>query len=93
MHKDVLEALHGTILKWEKIIDGTGKDLGVFNCPLCKIFAFGRPEGDECSGCPVYEKTGLSGCQGTPLANWPRVAQDELDFLKSLLPKCEKGKA
>jgi len=32
------EAVHGSIKKWNRIIAGTGIDLGRYNCPLCQLF-------------------------------------------------------
>ena len=103
MEKETLEALKGSIWKWEKIVEGTGRDEGVTNCPLCTIFYFNK---EHCKDCPVYIKTGLSGCDGTPYEEWDKevewitnvgkkaatakqkaAAQREVDFLKSLLPK------
>jgi hypothetical protein len=89
-----LYALRGSIAKWEGIVAGTVKDEGPDNCPLCQCFF----EAD-CAGCPVYEKTGLYSCEGSPYeafsdaedANDEKrmalAARAELDFLKSLLPR------
>jgi len=33
-----LEALKGSIKKWERIVEGTGVDEGADNCPLCELF-------------------------------------------------------
>ena len=54
----------------------------------------------ECIGCPVFERTGLQYCDNTPYNDYEQgedkgfdaerlkeLAQAELDFLKSLLPK------
>lgn len=95
-----LKALRGSIKKWEKIVDGTGCDLGSHNCPLCKLFL----TDDGCEGCPVSEKTGKPDCRGSPYIKWTLIhqgwwplyadmpkeraaAKAELNFLKSLLPK------
>lgn len=88
MDADTLEALRGSIAKWEGIVAGTVRDMGMSNCPLCQKFAY--PRGNECRGCPVAERTGRSDCRGTPYYEHdeekPETAQAELDFLKSLLP-------
>ena len=94
MAPDTLEALNGSIAKWEAIVAGTGVDKGVENCPLCKRFFF-----NCCQGCPVNDVGGY-GCIGTPYDQWCALevdkvtndeereyAQAELNFLKSLLPK------
>lgn len=100
MNDETLEALKGSIEKWEKIVAGTGINEGPLNCPLCQMFFIGHEyeESKICRGCPVMEKTGQTRCGGTPYIDYeksfldPRepimkkLAQAELDFLKSLLP-------
>lgn len=78
-----MEALDGSILKWEKIVDGTGIDDGRDNCPLCQLFWE-----DDCNGCPVEENTGMTNCIGTPYDNWkneeggkPYMAVTEKEFI------------
>lgn len=80
----VTEALRGSIAKWEAIVAGTGTDQGPTNCPLCVLF-WDAP--NYCSGCPISEWSGQSYCYGTPYErrNMPGGAQDELDFLKSII--------
>lgn len=100
MDNETLEALKGSIAKWEGIAAGTEFDQGCSNCPLCQKFAIGVS--NRCLGCPVHEVTGLTNCEGSPYDNVPyrtdfndedlylsilkTAAQAELDFLKSLLP-------
>ena len=95
MDAKTLEALQDSILKWEKIVAGTGEDRGADNCALCQMFNLGRPMADRCQGCPVHAHTGKQFCRGTPLddrdetTNAERemeLAIEELDFLRSLLP-------
>lgn len=93
MDAKTLIALRGSIAKWEGIVQGTVKDEGPDNCPLCLLFY-----NDDCEGCPVSEATGETCCDDSPypiywgIANGQRdgdpvaAAQAELDFLKSLLP-------
>ena len=100
-------ALEGSIRKWEKIIDGTGEDKGVENCPLCELFYY---QGKRCNGCPVMIATGHQYCGRSPYSDWLRHAGDlkvdcattprlvklaraELAFLKSLRRKPGKAKA
>jgi hypothetical protein len=102
MNAETLEALKGSIRKWESIVNDDGKDKGADNCDLCQLFY-----GDECCGCPICLKTGEIYCRETPHDQWvnhgenefidkeyfkvfddksKELAQAELDFLKSLLP-------
>jgi len=93
-----LEALQGSIAKWEAIVAGTGEDDGSFNCPLCHRFANNRSQGQQCLGCPVMQATGEKHCYGSPYHDYvhaeeeedkeamAKCAQAEVDFLKSLLP-------
>lgn len=108
MDAETLEALRGSIAKWEGIVAGTTTNEGPDNCPLCLRFnSFVNKEAKHgCRGCPVREKVGMSGCDGTPYEEYEdferrvddadedadekhaiALAQAELDFLKSLLPK------
>lgn len=94
-----MEALEGSIKKWEGIVEGTGIDDGAENCPLCQMF--GKI---SCEECPVMKKTGEDECRKTPHQDWrihqsrehyglpskincptcKKLAQKELDFLISL---------
>lgn len=114
MDDKTLEALKGSIAKWEAIVAETNVDEGTSNCPLCQIF---MKDERDCKGCPVVEKVKLTGCSGTPYVQWSHgqvnfyqkkygtldtgfghpykivdeftrvAAQEELDFLRSLLPE------
>jgi len=103
MNKVTLEALNGSIKKWQDIVDGTGEDNGWRNCPLCVMFLDER----SCDRCPISEAVDDTGCTGTPHEQWEeyqgekemvfpravfdttsqRLAEEELEFLKGLLPK------
>jgi hypothetical protein len=104
MDNATLEALRGSITKWENVLKG-GPEKGEENCPLCVIFI-----DDDCDGCPVNDIT-ESACSNNAWKKWvwhhnenhvdepyhrtkyvecPRckeLAEQELDFLKSLLPE------
>lgn len=96
MKPETLEALQGSIKKWELVVAGTGENRGCDNCPLCERFS-----GDYCVSaddekCPVAIKTGCTECVNTPYyeCKWGfstkpedvAAAQAELDFLRGLLP-------
>ena len=92
MDERTLEALRGSIRKWEGIVAGKHGDLGGSDCPLCELFAHKR---DACAGCPVAEATDRRHCDDTPYYEYrdgPAAQRQEnaermLNFLKSLLPK------
>lgn len=105
MSPETLEALRGSIAKWEGIVAGTVQDEGPANCPLCIRFNRTVNERVNCSGCPVRDRTEQHGCTGSPYDDFENymglveegeeeldearkkdLAQEELDFLKSLLP-------
>jgi len=96
MDKKTLEALTGSIRKWEGIVAGTEEDLGSKNCPLCALFYNEEASAlhSDCVGCPVFAKTGKRYCVGSPYVEYCKnygqeqetAAQKELDFLRSLLP-------
>lgn len=98
MDAETLEALRGSIAKWEAIVAGTGKDDGIDNCALCSLFYTPADPTDfmNCTGCPVMKVTGSMYCDGSPYETYRRTSPGsvderdaaiaELDFLKSLLP-------
>ncbi len=48
-------ALHYTIEKFEKVLEGMELLLGVSNCPLCVVRnVHGSVSGPRCADCPVY---------------------------------------
>lgn len=65
MEEYTLEALRGSIRKWENIAAGLAVDRGPYNCPLCVEFY-----DKDCTGCPVSQSTGDFGCGGTPYERW-----------------------
>jgi hypothetical protein len=63
MDTETLEALRGSIRKWERVVaEGTDGTLWK-DCPLCLMFW-----DDDCHGCPVMKATGMSACRGSPFA-------------------------
>lgn len=76
MNAEVREALEGSILKWERIVDYLKKEdadwlrVGYLeqasgNCPLCQLKST-KGHGRCATLCPVVTKTGLPGCRRTP---------------------------
>lgn len=59
--KPLMEAIE----HWKEIERGEGIDLGADSCSLCMKFT-----DEDCTGCPVRERTGLRECRGTPYSNW-----------------------
>ncbi|KKM79723.1 hypothetical protein LCGC14_1347100 [marine sediment metagenome] len=85
------KALKGSILKWQKIVNGTGTDKGAENCPLCNIYYFDK----YCVGCPVMAVTGKHSCNNTPFRLQIKARNKHmLTFLQSILEKAyvRKGK-
>lgn len=106
MDASTLAALKDSIAKWKGIVEGTGKDEGAVNCPLCHKFNkwyIGGYVRNDCDGCPVKQHTEQDGCRGSPYEDYENLDEDdgqeelqaakqaELDFLISLLPKEEKS--
>ncbi len=89
MEKETLEALQGSIKKWENIRFEGGEDRGGINCPLCLLFLF-------CDLCPVMIKTGRPQCEDTPYITWVNHHDNKHDhqgYNKSkicLCPTCKK---
>lgn len=100
MKDETLQALKDSISHWEKNVElakeGKSYNNQAWACALCERF---RVNGEiEChkleEKCPVYKKTDLRGCDGSP---WMatneftlEAAEYELEFLKSLLPEGEE---
>ena len=100
--KTTKEALDHSIEKWETIVEklkeGGYELLNVHapSCALCaKFFKYSDDELTEnCSGCPVYKKTGNKYCETTPYEKFSEhriehnlklmYAIQELEFLKGL---------
>lgn len=97
MNAKTLKALKGSIEKWEKIVDGTGSDNGGENCQLCQMFLScdGCPVAEYtgdigCHGSPWNKWRDHFKSDFPFYARGKKsraLAQAELDFLKSLLPK------
>lgn len=100
MNAEKLEALRGSIAKWQRIATGQGVNNGATDCPLCQLYNSPLSATSyDCEGCPVKQKTGQIGCKGSPYwkfweADVPGaspgylrgLAAAERDFLISLLP-------
>lgn len=83
MDAETLEALRGSIAKWQAIVDGTGTNGGALNCPLCvKFNSTIQPDSPEfapcrCDGCPVHAATGKHGCKGSPYQFYEDAEDDD----------------
>jgi len=91
MDRKTLEALQGSIKKWEEIVKRTRVDMGGKNCHLCELYA------DSCTECPICELTGYAGCGGSPYREWVGHHSDEHnclsdDFYTDLYIECETCK-
>lgn len=96
----------------QRVAEGNKEEPSGPNCALCARFYFNGDFGLHCrlieggavEECPVAEKTGMIGCNGSPWWDafnafyftsskaWKKKAQAEIDFLESLLPKKEGAK-
>lgn len=79
-----LEALRGSIAKWEGIVAGTVKNECGDNCPLCGLFnptiSQHADRRRPCGGCPVRAWTTQAFCRGTPYEFYEDL-QEQLDEL------------
>ena len=109
MTNKALNALHGSIEHWDRLIEGVeDEEPSIQQCPLCRAFRY-HAGGDICKSCPVRDATGQTLCHGTPYkrayaawyrwmhggrnkAKWLAAGQEELAFLKGLLPGRERVK-
>lgn len=102
MKPETREALEGSILKWQKIVDGTGADRGGINCPLCRRFddSGHNDEGEptECTTdddelCPVAIRTGETDCGNTPYIDWAALPKDARWFTDGQMANTPERKA
>lgn len=55
--------------KWGRVLSGEGVDNGTGNCALCnEHHHFCK----FCDGCPIYDQTGRTQCNDTPIQEWYR---------------------
>jgi hypothetical protein len=70
MDPETLEALKGSIAKWERVVEGGQQENGgPTDCPLCSRFnsQFNKNlTNPPCQGCPVSIRTGQKFCEGSP---------------------------
>ncbi|HLP68202.1 MAG TPA: hypothetical protein VK181_11870 [Rhizobium sp.] len=100
MKPEVEQALRESIVKWERnaqVKTLSAATLGQEDCPLCQI-SKDKLGNVDCCRCPVFKRTEQHGCLGTPyhdasetkrqdnLEMFRLFAQDEVAFLRSLLP-------
>jgi len=100
------KALKESIAHWERILLGKDVNVGRQSCALCQRFSDHCQTPRSREECPVYEKTGDLFCEASPyrdfMGPWVRtgylghteetivLAWEELEFLRSLLPKKAK---
>lgn len=72
MNSETVQAIKESIAHWERMRDDPkcGEQPTVGFCALCEMFLDEARE-NCCSGCPVFEETGLLMCQGSP---YPRAS-------------------
>lgn len=98
MNSVTFNALLDSIKHWQGLVSGEEDEIGRYTCPLCLLFNNGRtPYLSTCIGCPIFEDTGLKGCDETPYpecelmgTNHPffkEKAKLELAYLENLRDK------
>jgi len=69
--KTSIELLKKTIdEKWKKIVLKECADEGRINCFLCKEYHSPFTPETCCNECPIFKKTNLQHCRGTPYVDW-----------------------
>ena len=101
MTPNTLTALQDSVEHWTRLATGNrnrGEDIYAESCALCSMFHIQFT--DECTTCPVKERTGEPFCNETPWRDVERcldygyrskqflaAALFQLIFLRSLLPE------
>jgi hypothetical protein len=64
-----IQAIKGSIAKWERILEAhdSREDHGTLDCPLCVLFFDDR---GRCNNCPISDFTGEDMCRKTPYYKW-----------------------
>ncbi len=85
-------ALDKSIKHWEDVKENDSP-IGPNNCNLCILYHQHKDGHINCKSCPVYKKSGTTGCYNTPYYPYyifreskytrKELAQKEIDFLKS----------
>jgi hypothetical protein len=70
MDPETLEALQGSIEHWRENVAlveaGKMPLIGAIHCALCLEFNSGEDQEENCTGCPVMERTGKDSCEESP---------------------------
>ena len=73
------EALEQSIEHWRQLSTATSigdVSIGATNCALCQLFNNETtPFKEGCVGCPVWRRTGLRRCEGTPYQRTRRILE------------------
>lgn len=85
LHKKV-RAHWGNLLECETPEDFNREGFGPESCAFCDEYFYRDP---ECIGCPIYEKTGLCRCNGTPYDDAFVTINDFVDGERETPPKEE----
>lgn len=72
MNQKTLTMLQKSIEHWERNAAEKPEDASTraADCALCGVFNNSYTAENDCLGCPVYEKTGETFCEGSP---YPRA--------------------
>jgi hypothetical protein len=74
------QALEASIAHWARIVTGHEECRHAANCALCQKYL-----DNDCVGCPVMERTGKHGCEGTPYEAFIDAVSDEAAQYAGLL--------
>lgn len=66
----ILAALQKDIALWEGIVAGKRVDSGASSSALCQLSTFGKTIDCTKIPCPIYEETGVKGCETSPYTEW-----------------------
>jgi len=105
MSEQTLEALNGSIFKWQKIVDAFKsnpdnpkyEENGIHDCPLCDLYYSYKGKLPYINGCndlcPVKRKTKKNFCMGSPYrAHIPGPTNENFKNAKAMLKFLKKLK-
>lgn len=65
-----VDAILASIVQWNRRSSGEHSQATTATCPLCTLYYTESDTSTLCQNCPVYHRTELWGCRGTPVGRY-----------------------
>lgn len=90
---DNIQLLKLAVKKWHAVAFKEAEEDAQYDCHLCEAYRGDGLFSILCEGCPIKEKTGQTGCRGTPYESWAghhRKVHDAHTGLFVHCPECKR---